>query len=126
MANNEHEQQQEDPKVVRALRRKERMKRVNEGRATKRVRVIPRDDVVRRDIKHMPQGIRFPAQGSVEWPLDQFTKRRLRDGTVTLEGAEAQQAREQERQQSRDEHRQRHQQPSHRRSEPTPSREPTS
>lgn len=49
-----------------------------------RVRVMPRDDEVRKFIKHPETGTKFPASGSVEWPLDRFTKRRLRDGTVTL------------------------------------------
>lgn len=77
-------------------RRNARVRRLAEMRATKRVRVVPRDETIRRDIKHMPGGIMFPAEGSVEWPLDQFTKRRLRDGTVTLESPEDQKARQEE------------------------------
>ena len=64
---------------------------------TKRVRVNPRDDVIRRDIKHGVAGIRFPVEGSVEWPLDQFTKRRLRDGSVTMETEEQKKDRENQR-----------------------------
>lgn len=51
-----------------------------------RVRVTPRDDTIRKAIAH-PSGVKFPESGSVEWPLDPFTKRRLRDGTVTREDA---------------------------------------
>jgi len=49
-----------------------------------RVRVWPRDENIRRVIKH-PSGVAFRKEGSVEWPLDAFTKRRLRDGSVTKE-----------------------------------------
>lgn len=51
---------------------------------TPRVRVVPRDDKIREGIKH-PSGVKFPASGAAEWPLDQFTKRRLRDGDITIE-----------------------------------------
>jgi len=49
-----------------------------------RVRVLPASDDIRKYIKH-PTGIKFPATGSAEWPLDSFTRRRLRDGSVTRE-----------------------------------------
>jgi hypothetical protein len=45
--------------------------------------VNPKDETVRKNIKH-PRGIAFRPTGSIEWPDDKFTKRRLRDGTVTL------------------------------------------
>lgn len=51
---------------------------------TPRVRVVPRDDKIREAIKH-PTGIKFGADGAAEWPFDQFTKRRLRDGDITIE-----------------------------------------
>jgi hypothetical protein len=54
---------------------------------------------VRRNIRHQPDGLRFPAEGSVEWPLDAFTKRRLRDGDVMLESAEDTKARDEQRRQ---------------------------
>lgn len=53
-----------------------------------RVRVTPKDDNIRKFIRH-PLGIAFPESGSVEWPLDSFTRRRLRDGSVTREEAQA-------------------------------------
>lgn len=84
----------------RGKRRLERLQRIKEQRTIKRVRVVPRDDVIRRDIRHGVSGARFPeSEGSVEWPFDQFTKRRLRDGTVTLETPAAQEERKQEREQ---------------------------
>jgi len=82
-------------------RRKARMRKIAQMKAVSRVRVLPRDETVRQDIRHMPGGIAFPAEGSVEWPLDQFTKRRLREGVVMLESDEAMKARQEEREQSR-------------------------
>lgn len=96
---------------MRAKRRQERLKKIAEGRAVKRVRVVPRDENIRRDIRHGVTGVRFPKEGSVEWPFDQFTKRRLRDKTVSLESAEAQQERHSDRQRSRQQHAQRREPP---------------
>jgi hypothetical protein len=47
------------------------------------VRVNPKDDDLRRVLKH-PSGIAFPATGSVEWPNDKFTRKRIADGSVTV------------------------------------------
>jgi hypothetical protein len=47
------------------------------------VRVNPRDEDLRRVLKH-PSGIAFPATGSVEWPNDRFTRKRIADGSVTV------------------------------------------
>jgi hypothetical protein len=48
------------------------------------VRVEPANDDLRRVLKH-PRGFRFPPKsGSVEWPLDRFTRRRIADGSVTV------------------------------------------
>ena len=71
-------------KSLQWKRRQERLRRVNAAKGVRRVRVNPRDETIRRDIRHMPGGIRFPATGSVEWPLDQFTKKLLRAGAVTI------------------------------------------
>jgi hypothetical protein len=49
-----------------------------------RARVNPKDDDMRRVLKH-PGGIAFPATGSVEWPYDKFTRKRIADGSVTVE-----------------------------------------
>ena len=73
---------------VRESRRDERRaERLQQARSTVtpgRVRVLPRDDEMRKLLKHPTSG-GFLAEGSVEWPYDQFTKRRVRDGDVTLE-----------------------------------------
>jgi hypothetical protein len=50
------------------------------------VRVVPAKEEYRKTLKHLPSGVPFPPAGPAEWPLDQFTQRRLRDGSVTLEG----------------------------------------
>jgi hypothetical protein len=47
------------------------------------IKVNPRDDDVRKALKHLPTGIKFPKDGPAEWPLDMFTHRRLSDGSVT-------------------------------------------
>jgi len=70
---------------AREERRQERLKGIRQSSATPRVRVTPKDDLIRKHIFHPRTGARFPAEGSVEWPLDQFTKRRIRDGDVTID-----------------------------------------
>lgn len=54
-----------------------------------RVRVYPASDEIRKYIIHPLTRMRFTASmsESVEWPFDQFTKRRLKDGVVLLEPA---------------------------------------
>ena len=49
-----------------------------------RVRVLPANEDFRQVIKH-PSGIRFPEEGSVEWPMDKFTRKRIAEGDVTVE-----------------------------------------
>ena len=48
-----------------------------------RVRVEPTAEKLRHVLKH-PNGMAFRATGSVEWPLDRFTHRRLRDGSIKI------------------------------------------
>jgi hypothetical protein len=47
------------------------------------VRVVPRDDDMRRLLKH-PRAGGFRSEGSLEWPNDTFTQKRLRDGSIKL------------------------------------------
>jgi hypothetical protein len=61
-----------------------RMDKVRKGRDVPRVRVVPRDDEMRELLKH-PRAGKFRSSGSLEWPNDTFTQRRIRDGSVTLE-----------------------------------------
>jgi hypothetical protein len=50
-----------------------------------RVRVVAASDELRSVLKH-PNGGKFPkGGGSVEWPHDQFTRRRIAEGAVTIE-----------------------------------------
>jgi hypothetical protein len=51
------------------------------------VRVVPANDDMRRLLKH-PKAGNFRSEGSLEWPNDSFTQRRLRDGSVKLAEAE--------------------------------------
>lgn len=88
---------------IRWERRQARLALIKEGKPPSRIRVHPSNDVIKRDIKHPLTGRRFPDEGSVEWPNDQFTKRRLRDGTVRAETHEEMQARSDQRKQDRGE-----------------------
>jgi len=63
--------------------RKELMARLMPKRRA--VRVNPKDDDMRRTLKHPSGHIGFPTSGSVEWPLDRWTRRRIADGDVTTE-----------------------------------------
>ena len=73
------------PATGRGARRKAQLKAIADARANvvTRVRVEPRDDNMRRLLRH-PNGMAFRTKGSVEWPNDTFTKRRLKDGSVKL------------------------------------------
>ena len=51
-----------------------------------RVRVLPADEVMRRLLRH-PNGMGFRSEGSVEWPLDKCTQRRLGEGSIIIERA---------------------------------------
>jgi len=62
-----------------------------QGLGGKQVRVAPANENVRKHIQHPSVPIPFGDLDSLEWPNDQFTKRRLRDGDVTLVGAEGEQ-----------------------------------
>jgi len=53
-------------------------------------KVLPKDDAMRKLLKH-PIGGAFPEEGPANWPDDQFTTRRLRDGDVTLAEPKAEQ-----------------------------------
>jgi hypothetical protein len=71
---------------LRGKAARERLERIKAARPPSAlgVRVVPATDVLRKVLKH-PRGARFPSEGSAEWPNDTFTKRRLKEGAVTLE-----------------------------------------
>lgn len=73
-----------DPRATRNAQKQARFKKIAEGQALPRVRVLPANEDVRRVLRH-PRGMKFRSVGSVEWPLDKFTGRMLRDGAITLE-----------------------------------------
>jgi hypothetical protein len=70
---------------LRGLRQRERMQKLAEA-APAGVRVVPQEKY-RAVLKHPTRG-GFPAEGSVEWPDDRFTQRRLADGSVTRESTQ--------------------------------------
>jgi hypothetical protein len=54
------------------------------------MKVWPKDEAMRKLLKHPVAGA-FHEEGPSEWPDDQFTTRRLRDGDVTLAEPKAEQ-----------------------------------
>ena len=50
------------------------------------VRVVPANDTLRKYLTHPTRG-KMNAEGSTEWPNDQFTRRRIKEGDVTVEEA---------------------------------------
>ena len=68
----------------RLTERRERMKALTPR--VLRVRVEPTSDAFRKALRHPLTGMKFPETGSAEWPLDSFTKRRLKDGCIQGEG----------------------------------------
>ena len=66
-----------------------------------RVRVEPTNEALRHVLRH-PNGMAFRAQGTVEWPWDRFTQRRLRDGSIrVVEQADARKAAQRSRRKTR-------------------------
>jgi hypothetical protein len=73
---------------LRGLRMSERIKKMREAAPTRpTVKVTPKDDTIRRVLKH-PRGGGFPKEGPATWPDDRFTFRRLRDGDITVSDGE--------------------------------------
>jgi hypothetical protein len=69
--------------ALRGKRRKERVAIMNAAAPTG-VQVVPANDDYRKVLKH-PKAGGFPESGAAAWPDDRFTKRRLADGSVTVE-----------------------------------------
>lgn len=72
-------------KSVRFKRRMERIWRTETNEEPVKVRVLPKNDRMREILVHPDGDLAFHQTGSVEWPLDQFTLRRIRDGDVTID-----------------------------------------
>jgi hypothetical protein len=77
-----------DPNATRNAAKRARLQAIAKEKQMPRVRVVPADDTMRRILKH-PRGMAFRSSGSVEWPFDKFTQRRLADGSVLLEDKKA-------------------------------------
>jgi hypothetical protein len=63
---------------------RERMQEADFSEGRRVVRVLPRTDEIRKYVKHPATRVGFLADGSAEWPNDAFTKRRIRDGDVSV------------------------------------------
>lgn len=74
----------------RADRRRDRLAKVAEQTKVPRVRVVPATDALRSVLRHPSGNIGFRPEGSIEWPLDSFTKKRIREGAVSIEQQQAQ------------------------------------
>jgi hypothetical protein len=61
----------------------ERLKQLAAAKRIDRVRVEPTSPDFRYTLKH-PNGMAFRPEGSVEWPMDKFTMRRIADGSVRI------------------------------------------
>jgi hypothetical protein len=80
-----------DPNATRVAAKKARFAAIKKNMSAPRVRVLPANDELRRVLWH-PRAMRFRSSGSVEWPYDSFTIRRLADGSVKLDEGHASQA----------------------------------
>jgi hypothetical protein len=83
---------------LRGLRMPERMEKIREANKAmvKTVSVSPVNDDMRRVLKH-PRAGGFPKTGSVVWPDDRFTQRRINDGDITRDSDKKTENREQRR-----------------------------
>jgi hypothetical protein len=73
-----------DPRATRQAWKQARLQAIAAGRRLPTVRVLPASEEIRRVLRH-PRAMAFRATGSVEWPRDSFTQRRLDDGSITIE-----------------------------------------
>ena len=71
-----------------AQRYRSRLERVRRNRPPPGIRVEPKNEDIRRVLKHPRGMIAFRSEGSIEWPNDTFTHRRIRDGDVTVVNTE--------------------------------------
>jgi hypothetical protein len=85
------DQQQPQPKPEPSARKKRQLERlalVKSLTQVPRVRVTPKNDDLRKILKHPTAGMAFRETGSVEWPYDTFTKKRELEGVITVEKRE--------------------------------------
>lgn len=74
-----------DAVMQRAERRRDRLAKVAEQTRVPRVRVVPATDALRSVLRHPNGNIGFRSEGSIEWPHDSFTKKRIREGSISIE-----------------------------------------
>lgn len=48
------------------------------------VKVLPKNDTMRRLLRHPSNNVAFQVEGPADWPDDSFTHRRIADGDVTI------------------------------------------
>jgi|SRR6516165_8463774 len=61
-----------------------RLKALKEATRTPGVRVVPVYEKDRATLMHVPSRRRFRSEGSVEWPNDRFTQRRIAEGVIRV------------------------------------------
>ena len=67
-----------------AQRNRARIERVRKMQPRPGIRVEPKNEDMRRVLKHPRGQLGFRSEGSIEWPNDTFTHNRIRDGDVTV------------------------------------------
>jgi len=66
--------------------RRDRMKAFRDAAAAPMVKVVPTKPEYIGPLRHGTTGVGWKEGGeAVLWPLDQFTRRRIRDGSITVE-----------------------------------------
>jgi hypothetical protein len=77
-----------DPRATRNAWKQARLEAIRKSMEMPRVRVTPANEDIRRVLRH-PHGMPFRETGSVEWPLDKFTQKRINEGAITAEPVNA-------------------------------------
>jgi hypothetical protein len=77
---------------LRAKRRRERLEKIRSARPKGGIRVVPTDEKYR--VLRHPSGIAFRPEGSIEWPNDRFTKKRIAEGVIKAEEKQETQSRQ--------------------------------
>jgi hypothetical protein len=111
-----YNRQKVDQQVNRPAGKKvsaQRLQAVAAAKKIPRVRVEPTSDAYRQAIRH-PNSGGFRPTGSVEWPNDRFTQRRVAEGAVKIvESAEGRQERHQEAHQQKEHRARQSRKPAH-------------
>ena len=76
-------QAEQRPSEAFLSKRERIMAKIRDRSGGGRLRVEPKNDLMREILRHPSAGF-FRGAGAAEWPDDQFTQRRLRDGDIKL------------------------------------------